>query len=124
MSLSEYFENSQGTGILATADADGKVDAAVYGRPHVIDENTVAFIMSQRLSYSNVQSNGQAAYLFMEKGPGYKGKRLYLTKTKETDDPELIDSIRRSSRTHKPEDTTKKFLVYFRVDKTRELIGD
>ena len=44
MSLRDYFENTQGFGVLATADADGAVDVAVYARPHVIDDHTVAFI--------------------------------------------------------------------------------
>ena len=30
MTLAEYFRSMNGTGILATADADGKVDAAIY----------------------------------------------------------------------------------------------
>ena len=75
MSLSGYFENSKGTGVLGTADSDGNVDLAIYARPHVTDENTVAFIMNERLSYENVTSNPKAAYLFLEDAPGYKGKR-------------------------------------------------
>ncbi len=124
MSLAEYFENTKGTGVLATADSDGNVDVAVYARPHFENEQTVAFIMSQRLSYSNVQSNANAAYMFIEDGTGYKGKRLYLTKIKEDDDEQLIASVRRHSPRHRPEDTTKKYLVYFRIDKVRPLVGD
>ena len=36
--LSEYFEKTKGTGILATADAEGHVNVAVYARPHVPDD--------------------------------------------------------------------------------------
>ena len=43
MDLQEYFENAKGSGVLATADGDGVVDAAVYGKPHVMDKETVAF---------------------------------------------------------------------------------
>jgi len=43
MTLTEYFENTQGRCVLATADAKGMVDLAIYSRPHVIDEETVAF---------------------------------------------------------------------------------
>ena len=42
MGLKEYFENTTGRGVLATADVDGNVDAAVYSRPHFIDETTIA----------------------------------------------------------------------------------
>jgi len=123
MNQSDYFENTEGTGILATADSNGNVDVAIYARPHIIDEKTVAFIMNERLSYQNVTSNPKAAYLFLEDCPGYKGKRLYLTKIKEETDKELIDSIRRKSEKHQEGDL-KKHLVYFRVDRIRELVGE
>ena len=71
MSLAEYFESTKGLGVLGTADAEGNVDMAVYSRPHVIDETTVAFIMRERLSYANLQSNPKAAYLFTERGQGF-----------------------------------------------------
>jgi len=123
MNQSEYFENTAGTGVLATADSEGNVDVAIYAKPHAIDENTIAFIMNERLSYENVTSNPKAAYLFLEDAPGYKGKRLYLTKTKEETDKELIDSMRRKGEKHHEVDS-KKHLVYFRVDRIRALVGE
>ena len=123
MSLSDYFENTAGTGVLATADSEGNVDVAVYAKPHAIDENTIAFIMNERLSYQNITSNPKAAYLFLEDCPGYKGKRLYLTKIKEETDKALIDSIRRKSEKHHEVDSNKH-LVYFSVDKIRALVGE
>ena len=124
MNLYDYFENTKGTGILGTADSNGNVDAAIYARPHVIDEKTVAFIMNERLSYQNITSNPKAAYLFLEDCPGYKGKRLYLTKIKEETDKELIDSMRRRKNKKYQETDSKKHLVYFRVDTIRALIGE
>jgi len=50
MELKEYFENTEGSGILSTADSDGKVDAAIYARPHFMDDGTVALIMRDRLT--------------------------------------------------------------------------
>ena len=123
MDLCEYFENAKGTGVLATSDSDGNVDMAVYAKPHVTDEETVAFIMNERLSYQNITANPKAAYLFLEDGPGYKGKRLYLAKTKEDDDKDLIDSIRRKTQHHHQVDS-QKHLVYFKVENTRELTGE
>ncbi len=123
MDLCEYFENAKGTGVLATSDSDGNLDVAVYAKPHVTDEETVAFIMNERLSYQNITENPKVAYLFLEDGPGYKGKRLYLVKTKEDDDKELIDSIRRKTPHHHQVDS-EKHLVYFKVENTRELTGE
>jgi hypothetical protein len=124
MNLSEYFENTDGTGILATADSNGSVDIALYARPHCIDEKTVAFIMNERLSYKNLTSNPKAAYLFLEKGPAYKGQRLYLTKTREDSDVKLIESMRRRKTDKYKESDSKKYLVYFRIDKIRPLISN
>ena len=126
MNLSEYFENKTGRGVLATADSEGKVDVAIYSRPHFIDEKTVAYIMTDRLTHKNLQSNPHAAYLFMESGEGYIGKRLYLTKIKEETDPEEINKIRWRKTYAAPEDekNTNRFLVYFRIDKVIELIGE
>jgi hypothetical protein len=124
MNLSDYFETAQGIGILATANSEGQVDVAIYSRPHVTDEDTVAFIMRPRLSHENLQSNPHAAYMFIEKGPGYKGKRLYLTKLREETDPALIDSLRRKDGKHKAKSDEKSFLVYFHIDKIRPLVGD
>ena len=40
MRLDEYFENARGVGVLSTSDAGGKVNAAIYGRPHFMDDRT------------------------------------------------------------------------------------
>ena len=125
MTVIEYFENTQGTGILATADDSGEVDAAVYARPHFVEERTVAFIMADRLSHRNLQSNPHAAYLFIEQGEGYKGKRLHLTKIAEETDPQKIQAMRR--RPLPPDcgyESESKYLVHFRIDRVRPLGGD
>ncbi|MCU0587204.1 MAG: pyridoxamine 5'-phosphate oxidase family protein [Syntrophobacteraceae bacterium] len=123
MNLSEYFENTKGRGVLATADAEGKVDAAVYASPHILDGELVAFIMRDRLTHHNLQSNPHAAYLFMEDGPGYKGVRLFLTKIREEKDSVLLFSIRRKEYDESDEQRGPLFLVVFRVDKILPLIG-
>jgi hypothetical protein len=124
MTLQEYFEHTKGLGVLATADHEGRVNAAIYARPHVMDEETVAFIMPERLTHHNLQSNPHAAYLFRENAPGYKGKRLHLTKIREEEDTELLHSLRR--RVYDPELEEKegqRYLVFFKIDKVLPLIG-
>ena len=121
MDLKEYFENTKGVGVLATADGDGKVDAAIYARPHFMDDGTLAVIMRDRLTHHNVQSNSHATFLFIEDGPGYRGKRLFMTKVREEEDTELLDSLRRKQY---PDDKQEaKFLVFFKLDKELPLIG-
>ena len=122
--LKEYFENTTGFGVLATVDANGLLNQAVFARPHIMEDGTVAYIMPHRLTHKNLQENPHAAYLFMESGPGYQGKRLYLTKVREEQDTELLYSLRR--RTYSPEKEKQegpRFLVFFRVDKILPLIG-
>ena len=121
MELKEYFESTQGIGVLSTADKNGKVNAAIYARPHFLEDGSVAFIMRDRLTHHNIQSNPHAAYLFVEDGPGYKGKRLYLTKVREEEDGELIESLRR--RSYKDDKDKKRFLVLFKLDDTLPLLG-
>lgn len=126
MKLSEYFEKTKGRGIIATADAEGKVGIAVYARPHFIDEETIAFIMADKLMHKNLQSNPHAAYLFMEDKESYAGKRLYLTKIKEEKDKDLIEQIRRkdSCPIYRVYKDSLRYLVYFHIDKVLPLIGE
>jgi len=124
MNLADYFENVKGTGVLATSDSDGNVDIAIYARPYIIDEKTIAFSMLERLSYANVQSNPKAAYLFIEKGEGYAGTRLYLTRTGEEKDPKRIKEIKQQHSKSRSSDEIPKHLVYFTVDRIRPLVGD
>jgi len=124
MDLKSYLENTKGIGVLSTADSQGNVDSALYARPHVMDDGTVALIMRDRLSHANLQSNPKAAYLFLEEGSGYKGKRFFLTKVSEEQDSEKIESLRR--RSYAPDDRMhqgKVFLVYFHIDRELPLIG-
>lgn len=124
MKLKHYLEQKQGISILSTADKDGKCTTAIYSKPRIMEDNTVAFIMRERLTYHNVQNNPHAAYMFIESNPGYQGIRLFLTKIREDNDPEMIARMTRRSLTPE-EDREKgpKHLVVFRVDMILPLIG-
>jgi len=119
--LQEYFESTRGVGVLATADSNGKVDAAIYSSPHFLEEGTLAFIMRDRLTHHNLQSNPSATFLFVEEGAGYKGKRLFLRKVREDNDSALITKIKRRKYTDDNEEPI--YLVYFVLDQELPLIG-
>ena len=122
--LKEYFEKSSGHGFLATVSGAGLLNQAVFARPHVMEDGTVAFIMPHKLTHRNLQENPHAAYLFIEAGPGYKGKRIYLTKVREEQDTELLHSLRRRSYpAEKEQQQGPRYLVFFRVEMTLPLIG-
>lgn len=123
MDLEKYFAEMKGYGILATADAAGNVNVAIYARPHTFPDGSIAFIMTERLTHQNLQSNPSAAYMFIEQGSGYKGVRLYLTKLREEKNSELLFKLRR--REYSTEDANKNlYLVFFKVNRVLPLIGD
>jgi hypothetical protein len=122
MNLKTYFEETKGMGVLATADGSGRVNAAVYARPHVMDDGSLALIMRDRLSHHNLQSNPHAAFLFREEGPGYKGLRLHLTKTREESGTPLVKELCRRCRIDDKTDAVR-YLVIFKTDKELPLIG-
>ena len=123
MDLKDYFENVKGTGVMATSDDQGQVDVAIYSKPHFTDDGTIAFIMADRSTHHNLQSNNHAAYLFVEEGPGYKGRRLFLTKIREEQDSDLLYSIRSKRFPSEKEEGKTRFLVFFAIDKVLPLMG-
>ncbi|WP_020674676.1 pyridoxamine 5'-phosphate oxidase family protein [Geopsychrobacter electrodiphilus] len=125
MNLKNYFSEQKGIGVLSTADNEGRVDAAIYARPHIMEDGRLAMIMRERLTHKNLQENPYAVYLFVENTPGYRGLRLYLKKHSEDTDPALIKELTRRCLSPE-EDQAKgpKFLVYFEVENIRPLIGN
>jgi hypothetical protein len=127
MTLSQYFEKAKGFGVLATADAEGKVNTAIYISPLFLDKDDAtacSFIMGNRLTHDNLKHNPSASYLFIEQGDRYAGKRLSLiVGQEECDNPEKIKAIRR--RLDLPlGDEECKYLVHFHIEGVRPLIGN
>jgi len=120
--LKSYFNEATGLGVFSTANAQGEVNSAIYARPHIIDHENIAFIMRDRLSHQNLQSNPHAHYLFIEEGQEYQGVRLSLTKVEESHNQTLIDSLTRRHTTT-ADDNDPRLLVTFKVTKSLRLIG-
>ena len=124
MNLYDYFENTKGLGVLSTADSEGHVNAAVYSRPHILEDGTAAFIMRDRLTHANLKSNPLAVFLFREDGPGYSGRRLYLEKLSEEQDSQRLQQFKRRALSPEKEmEKGPKFLVIFKITKTLPLVG-
>ena len=125
MDLREYFDRTKGTGVLATADSSGQVDAALYARPHILEDGTIAFIMADRLTHHNLQSNPSAAFLFIETQGIHQGKRLFLKKVSEEKNSERMKTMRRSClcNEEKESDGKDRFLVIFKLEKELPLVG-
>jgi hypothetical protein len=122
MKLDEYFKSTRGRGVLATADKSGKVNLAIYAQPYFINDNTVIFIMAERLTHENLKSNPWAAYLFTEEEWKYQGKRLYLRKTREEENLDLINRICRECD-YSQYEAGARYVVYFNLEQVLPLIG-
>jgi hypothetical protein len=124
MNLQKYFTDKTGVGVMATSDNKGVVDTAIYSRPHVMNNDEVAFVMRDRLTHKNLQENSHASYLFLEDRQGSIGVRLFMTKIDESNDHDLINSMtRRHLSLEEDKARGEKFLVRFKVNKVLSLIG-
>ncbi len=87
-----------GTGVMATADADGVVNTAIYAFPRRIDDRTVAWGMTGRRTYRNLEQNPNASYLYLEPGGGYRGFRLTLRLKEWLESGPLLEEVRENTR--------------------------
>lgn len=122
MNLKEYFSGKSGVGVISTSNDKGEVNSAIYAKPHVNGTDSISFIMRDRLTRANLQSNPQANYLFIEHEHGFHGIRLSLTMTGEEQDEEKIASLSRRPDSSNSEGEVR-YLVSFRVERALVLIG-
>jgi len=87
-----------GTGVMATADAEGVVNTAIYAFPRRVDDQTVAWAMTGRRTWQNLQQNPNASYLYLEPGGGYRGFRLTLRLKEWQESGPLLEEVRENTR--------------------------
>ncbi len=79
--LMDYFNKQPRLGVLSTANREGKVDAAVFGSPMMVDEKTVVMGLGNNRTFAYLQENPNAVFTIMEQGAtlmDWKGLRVYL----------------------------------------------
>lgn len=96
MNLTELFQHN-GLGVMATASADGAVNTAVYARPHIMDEQTLVWGMTDGRTYRNISENPRASFLFRVSGPGFSGVRLALALVRTEESGPLLEKIRENA---------------------------
>jgi hypothetical protein len=96
MNLAELFAKP-GMGVMSTSSSDGRVNSAIYARPHVVDETTLVWGMTDRRTYQNLASNRHAAFLFKTGGPGFSGVRLGLELIRTEESGDLLESIKKNT---------------------------
>jgi hypothetical protein len=123
MKLAELFPVG-GKGVIATAGAGGVVNTAIYARPHIIDDETLAWGMTDGRSYANLKENPHASYLYLAPVNSFSGWRLTLELKKIEESGELLETIRKSTKEIVgPEaGVMVKHVGYFRVTEVRPLI--
>jgi hypothetical protein len=123
LKLSEMFKK-EGRGVIATSNKQGEVNVAIYAAPHVVDDETLAWGMTEGRTHSNVMENPGAAYLYMYAGAGCSGVRLSLKLKRIEDSGEMLDAIKvRTMEIVGPEAAAAvKHAAYFTVIEVRPLI--
>ena len=125
--LMEYFNKQPRIGTLSTSGKDGKVDVAVFGSPHMIDEKTVVMAMGRNRTLANLQENPNAVYIIMEPGKAisdWKGIRVYLKMKECATSGETLDMMKSESAKFIGEEAAKMMhaAVTLEVGEVRPLI--
>jgi hypothetical protein len=109
--LMDYFNKESRLGVLSTSSKDGKVDSAVFGSPHMIDEKTVLVATAKNRTFENLLENPHAVYIIMEQRSdflkdenlkiepsnsvmGWKGIRVYMKLKECMTSGEMLEMIR------------------------------
>ena len=112
-----------GRGVIGTASKDGVVNMAVYSIPHIVDNVTVAWGMTDGRTWNNVRENPNASYTYFAPGEGFRGARLTLTLSRTEDSGEMLEKIRKRTTSSSPGNPLAvKHVAYFKVVETRPLV--
>jgi hypothetical protein len=112
-----------GRGVIGTASKSGVVNMAVYAIPHVVDNETVAWGMTDGRTWDNVRENPNASYTYFAPGEGFRGARLTLTLFRTEDSGEMLAKIRERTAASSPGNPQAiTHVAYFKVVETRPLV--
>lgn len=93
----DFFNNTPRIGSLSTTDSNGNVNAAIFGSPQMINENTVVMGIGKNRTFLNLLENPKAVFLVVEPGEsvmGWKGFRVYLEVETIDKEGDLFDQIK------------------------------
>ena len=123
MNLAELMK-SGGKGVMATADADGSVNMAIYAPPHLGDDGTVVWGMTEGRTNRNIRGNPNASYLYIAPGDGYQGVRLTLKLKEIQDSGNFLETIRSRTKQSSGEAAAiaVKYVVFFEIVEERPLV--
>ena len=115
--LMDYFNKQPRIGILGTANREGKVNAAVFGSPRMVDEKTVVVALGENRTLY-LQENPNAVFLIVSgvrgDAGGLEGTRVYLRMKECATSGDLLESYKRGSRVLGEEAVATIHAVVFR----------
>lgn len=112
-----------GRGVIGTASKAGVVNMAVYAVPHVMDNETVVWGMTDGRTWDNVRENPNASYTYFTPGEGFHGVRLTLSLSRTEDSGTMLKKIRERTAASSPGNPQAvKHVAYFKVVETRPLV--
>jgi hypothetical protein len=126
--LMEYFNKSPRLGTLSTSSKDGRVDSAVFGSPHMVDEKTVVLATRDgNRTLANLQENPYAVFMIMEPGKeifDWKGVRVYMKMKEYSTSGEAFETIRSNIAKIAGEEAAKmiQVVVTFEIYEVRPLL--
>jgi hypothetical protein len=125
--LMDYFNKQPRIGLLSTANREGRVDAAIFGSPMMVDEKTVVMGLGQNRTFEYLQENPNAVYTIVESGEtimDWKGLRVYLKMKEYATSGETLETYRRQVAQVAGEDAAAMIYasVTFEVGEIRPLI--
>lgn len=126
--LMEMFNKRPRIGALATSNKSGDVNAAVFGSPQMIDEETIVMGIGNNRSYQYLQENPKAVFIFMEPGESvmdWKGARIYLEATTVDTAGELYNQIKSKIAEAAGEDAAKMIqaAIRFKITDVRNIVA-
>lgn len=125
--LMDYFNKQPRIGLLSSASKEGKVDAAIFGSPMMVDEKTVVMGLAQNRTFAYLQENPNAVYTIVEEGEtimDWKGLRVYLKMKEYATSGEMLDNYRKQIANVAGEEAAAMIhaSVTFEVTEVRPLI--
>lgn len=125
--LMDYFNKQPRIGLLSSANKEGKVDAAIFGSPMMLDEKTVVMGLGENRTFEYLQENPNAVYTIVEQGEAFmdwKGLRVYLKMKEYATSGETLETYKKQVAKVAGEDAAAMIhaTVTFEVTEVRPLV--
>jgi hypothetical protein len=125
--LMELFNRRPRNSLLVTSNRNGEVNAAIYGTPKMIDENTIVLASRDSRTYRYLRENPLAAVIVTEPGEvgrNSRGVRVYLELTAIETEGELLNTFKEevAGRAGKESAEALRAAMRFRIREVRPLV--